>query len=232
MMGSEDIFTPIHKGLRSMLYSLSNRLQTNDFADVAATRALVTDLEYDFAAARSAGCVLCVLNHHATDEEAEIFPKVSPVAAELTGQLIREHHELTGRERAITEAAHELLALPSAADRVAAGIRLNHRANELFVAYFAHMNREETELVPLMLRHFTDPQMAAMRGAIIAHMPPPQLMFILGWMLPALNATELADLITGAQKGAPPPLVKAVVELCAQKVDPARWAQVKLRVGV
>ena len=95
MTATEDLFTPIHKGLRSMLYSLSSRIQTNDFADVAATKALVVDLENDFAVARSAGCVLCVMSHHATDEETVIFPDTAKAGIALTTSLIREHHDLT-----------------------------------------------------------------------------------------------------------------------------------------
>ena len=227
-----DLFTPIHKGLRSMIYSLSTRLQTNDFANVAATRELVTDLENDFAVARSAGCILCVLAHHATDEESVIYPDVTRVGSGLISALIEEHHGLTRRELAIGKAAHELLALDSPVSRVEAGIRLNQLANDLVAAYVAHMNREEAELVPLMKDHFSDPQMAAMQGTIIGSMPPDRLFGILGWMLPSLNVSELSDLLFGISKGAPPQFMKAVTDLCANKVDAARWTEVRSRTGL
>lgn len=229
---TEDLFTPIHKGLRSMVYDLSGRLQTNDFADVDATEALITDLETDFAIARSAGCVVCVLGHHAADEESVIFPKVGTRGGGLVQQLIDEHHELTRREIALGKAGHEILALGSSDQRVAAGIRLNQDANELFAAYLAHMNREDTELVPLMCQHFTDEQMVAMRSAIIGQMPRDRLLFILGWMLPSLNASELAGLLGSIRQGAPPPFFQAVSDLCAAKVDPARWKEVQVRLGM
>ncbi len=232
MAATEDLFTPIHKGLRSMLYSLSTRLQTNDFADAASTQALVTDLENDFAVARSAGCTLCVLAHHATDEEDVIFGPVAKAGGSLVTTLISEHHDLTRREVEIARAAHDLISTTSATSRVAAGVRLNQAANELFAAYVAHMNREETELVPLMQGQFTDAEMVAMRGAIMARMPPDRLFAILGWMLPSLNVSELSELLTSVAKTAPPPLLKAITELGAAKVDPARWRAVKLRTGL
>jgi len=74
MTATVDIFTPIHKALRSMLYGLSSRLQTNDFSDLGTTKTLVNDLENDFAIAQLAGCNLCVLSQHAMDEETTIFP--------------------------------------------------------------------------------------------------------------------------------------------------------------
>ena len=232
MTATEDLFTPIHKGLRSMIYGLSSRLQTNDFADLAATKALVNDLENDFAVARTAGCILCVLAHHATDEETVIFGDVAKIANSLATTLIEEHHGLTRRELAIAASSHELLAMESAQGRIDAGVRLNQAANGLFAAYITHMNREEDELVPLMKEHFTDAEMAAMRGTIIARMPPERLFGLLGWMLPSLNVTELSSLLASVGQGAPPAVMKAITDLCDAKVDPALWRAVKSRIGL
>lgn len=232
MEATEDLFTSIHKGLRSMIYQLGTRLQTNDFTDLAATSALVTDLEHDFAVARSAGCIVCVLHHHAEDEESVIFPSVSNFDGSLITTLVNDHHELTRRELALGKSAHELLAMKEAEARLHAGVRLNQSANDLFAAYITHMNREDNELVPLMRKKFTNEQMAEMRGKIMGGMPPERLFAILGWMLPSLNVHELSELISGLQKGAPPPLVQGVVSLCAAKVEPTRWKAVRDRVGV
>ncbi len=232
MTATEDLFTPIHKALRAMLYDLSARLQTNDFADTAATTAVVSHLESDFAVARSAGCVVCVLSHHAGDEESAIFPQVSRVGERLVQSLREEHHDLARRELAIGELAHRLLAMQSPDDRIAAGVQLNHRANELLGAYLTHMNREDTELVPLMQEHFTDAQMIEMRSVIMGGMPPERLFAILGWMLPALNVTELSAMFTSMRPGLPPPVFRAISDLAAARVDPARWSLVKERVGI
>lgn len=232
MPGTEDLFTPVHKGLRSMLYGLSGRLQTNDFADVSTTSALVKDLENDFAIARSAGCILCLFATHAHEEETVVFPAAAKFANRLVTTLIEEHHDLTQRELAIAKSAHELLELSSPEYRIEAGVRLNQMANQLFAAYIAHMNREELELVPLMREGLTDAEQAAMQGTIIAKFPPDRLFALLGWMLPSLNVTELSHLIASVKAGAPPQLLRAVSDLCSAKVDPARWGTVKLRVGL
>jgi len=232
MTAKEDLFTPIHKALRSMLYHLSGRLQTHDFADVAATTALMTDLETDFAIARSAGCVLCVLHRHADDEETAIFGSVSPKNPGFVQALIEEHHELTRRELGITKSGREILAMPTPEERVRAGVRLNQALNDLLALYLAHMNREEVDLVPLMREHFTDAEMAGMRGRIMAGTPPERLAGVLGWMLPSLNVNELSELLGGLTRGAPPELVKTVVGIASAKVDPARWAAVRSRVGI
>ncbi len=232
MAATEDVFTPIHKGLRSMIYGLSSRLQTNDFADLTATRSLVTDLENDFAAARSAGCILCTLNTHAKDEETSIFPDAEKAGSELVKTLIEEHHGLTVRELAIAEHAHALLELENPQARVAAGKRLNQSANDLFAAYIAHMNHEENDLVPWMKEHFTDQQMRAMRGAILGRVPPDRMSAILGWMVPSLNVVELSDFLAGVRPNLPPPAFKAITDLCVARVDPTRWDAVKRAIGL
>jgi len=232
MTGREDLFTPVHKGLRSMLYGLSNRLQTNDFADVSATSALIRDLEDDFALARSAGCILCHFANHAHEEDAVVFPVAARFANRLVTDLIEDHHKLMVRELAIAKSGHELLGLAAPEARIQAGIRLNQMANQLFAEYIVHMNREEDELVPLMRENLADAEQAAIRGSVIAKFPPDRFFALLSWMLPSLNVNELSELLASVKQSAPPPVVKAISDLAAARVDPTRWNEVKHRVGI
>lgn len=232
MSGTEDLFTPVHKGIRAMIYDLSARLQTNDFTDPDSTQALAQDLEIDFAIARSAGCFLCAFAAHAHDEERVVFPRSAEAANALVTELIRDHQGLTRRELEIGQHARALGSISSPGERTAAGIRLNQLANELFAAYLVHMNREETELVPVMREHFTDAEQAQMRGAIIAGFQPDRLFALLGWMLPALNVSELTELLASVKGAAPPPFMKAISDIGAAHVDAERWAVVKQRVGI
>lgn len=231
MTATEDLFTPIHKGLRSMIYDLSNRLQTNDFANPAATEVLATDLEHEFEVARSSGCALCILAHHAVDEETVIFGDAAKVDAPLITKLIDQHHGLTRGELEVGRRAHEIAAMDDPAERVRAGVRLNQTANELFSAYISHMNLEETDLVPRMREHFTDAQMVAMRGVIMGRLPPDRLFAILRWMLPSLNVTELSELLRSVRGGVPPPVYQKLTDLCEARVNPTIWSEVKSRIA-
>ncbi len=231
MTGTADLFTPVHKGLRAMLYDLSDRLQAHDFADLGATKTLARDLENDFQVAQSAGCVLCGLAFHAVEEEAHIFPPAQKVGNGLIPILIEEHHDLSRREVEIANDTHALLELSGASERISAGTALNQKVNDLLVAYFAHMNREEVELVPLLRDGFTDAEQGAWQGAIVRSFPPDRMMALLSWMLPAMNVTELTEFMGALQRGAPPPVVKAVADLGAAKVDSARWNAARGRAG-
>jgi hypothetical protein len=227
-----DPLTPIHKGLRSLLYELSARTQRHDFADVAATETLVHQFERGFATARSMNCALCIMSAHAGDEDRFVFPDAARYANDLVARLILDHHDLTRREVAIAVAGHELLGLGTPGARLVAGVRLNQALNELLGAYFEHMNREETELLPLMHRHRTDAELDVIRGTIVANAPPEQMLALLGWMLPSMNATELSILLTGARSTLPPPAFARLTALCDAKIDPDRWSDVKLRLGL
>ncbi len=213
MTATEDLFTPIHKAIRSMIYDIGGRLQAVDFADRAASTAVLNDME------------------HEADEEAHVFGPVQQFEPELIPTLIAEHHEINRKLAALTRMSHELAAAGSAPERVELGRRLNREANEFFAYYLAHMNTEEARLVPSMREHFTDDQMRALRGAIMGAMPKERLGSVLRWMLPSLTLDELAGVLGGMKKGAPPELFQYVAGVGAAHVDPARWAAARSRVG-
>jgi len=94
------------------------------------------------------------------------------------------------------------------------------------------MNKEEVTIVPAMKEHFTDPQMQAMQGALMAAMPPERLANYLRWMLPSLSLGELTGILAGMKPTVPPEFLQFVNRIGAANVDPARWAAVRQRVGI
>src|SRR5208282_6663365 len=100
MTANEDLFTPIHKALRSMIYDVGGRLQRVDFADKAASTAVLADLQHEFTSAVSATCVLCLLHAHAGSEEAGIFPSMDSIDPSMIRMLLEDHQEI--RRRLVT----------------------------------------------------------------------------------------------------------------------------------
>ena len=96
MMPRADIFTPIHKALRSMIYELGKELQTTDFTDEKATAAMVSRLKQDLSLASST-CVLCLLHEHAGNEDKYVFPDVRQYEPKLVDTLLQEHREVVRR---------------------------------------------------------------------------------------------------------------------------------------
>jgi len=231
MTANEDLFTPIHKALRSMIYDVGGRLQRVDFADKAASTAVLADLQHEFTSAVSATCVLCLLHAHAGSEEAGIFPSMDSIDPSMIRMLLEDHQEIRRRLVTLTMMAEELEGTDTPRRRLEWGARINLEANEFFAFYLAHMNKEEVTIVPAMKEHFTDDQMRAMQGAIMGAMPPERLANYLRWMLPSLNMAELTGMMAGVKHGAPPQFLQFVSGIGAANVDPAMWTLVRERVG-
>lgn len=97
-----DIFTPIHKGIRSMIYELGAKLQLTDFTDGEATKAILAKLEHNLSVATST-CILCLLHEHAGNEDNFVFPKVSAFEPAMVEMLIQEHGEVVRKLVGLTD---------------------------------------------------------------------------------------------------------------------------------
>jgi hypothetical protein len=231
MTSTEDLFTPIHKAIRSMIYDLGGRLQRLDFADKTASTLVLEDLQHEFANAVTGTCILCLLHSHAGHEERDVFPSMASIDPALIRALVDDHQEISRRLSVLSQMANALAAVDSPAERISAGAQLNRAANEFFAYYLTHMNREEVTIVPAMQEHFTDEEMQAMTAAIMGSMSPERLAAYLRWMLPSLSMVELTELLDGVKHGAPPELLGFVNTIGTAHVDPSRWAVVRERVG-
>lgn len=227
-----DVLTPVHKGLRAMIYALGNRLQTTDFTDERATETVVADLTYQFAAGVPGGCVLCLLHAHAGHEDEWGFPPARPFAPELIDELLADHHRFTRDLAQVAAMTAQLAALHEPAPRIAAGLRLNQFLNDFFQRYLAHMNREETALVPLLNLHLTDAEIAGMRTAVERSMAPDRFAALNRWILGALDANELTAILSGRLAATAPAEREPLLAFVRSAVDPVRWQVVAGRLGL
>jgi hemerythrin superfamily protein len=215
-----------------MIYDLGARIQAADFTDRVASAKILGDLQHEFTNAVSASCILCLLHAHAGSEEREVFPSMQSLDPTLIRQLLDDHTEISLRLGSISKLADELALTDAPERRLEQGVRINRQVNEFFAFYLAHMNKEEVTIVPAMKAHFTDPQLGAMQGAIIAAMPPERVAGYLRWMLPSMNVVELTEFLSGVKRGAPPPMLQAIDAIGSANVNPARWTIVRQQLGL
>ncbi len=230
-ISTEDVLTPIHKALRSMIYQLGGRLQTTDFADPAATAALLADIHHEFGAGVPASCILCLLHAHGGHEDT-LFPEARPFDAKFIDELMEDHRAFGRALLEIERMGDALQQEPQPVERLARGRRLAVETNGFFARYLAHMNREERYLVPLLNRHFTDEQLRGMRERVERGMPRERLAEFHRWMLGSLDVNELTALFQGVKAGAPPEVLAYFRGLAEKNVDPARWKAVRARVAI
>jgi Hemerythrin HHE cation binding domain len=232
MSSTIDILTPIHKGLRAMIYEVSARLQSTDFTDPVASREAIQKLKYEFSIGSATSCILCLLHEHAGNEEAIAFPEVERFDPNLIAQLLHQHAEILRRLAELSKSGEELLGLSDPASRVAAGERLNRQANQLFVFYLDHMNGEELTLVPLMQARLTDEEILSMVSRVERSMTLERYGEYMRWMLPQLNTSELVDLLHGAREEELPERARLLATIGDTHVDPTRWRAAQERAGL
>ena len=216
-----DLFTTIHKALRAMIYETGGALQTADFADERATGRAVEGLVP----------LLGLLQEHHDLEEQFVFPRVKPFEPQLVDELQAQHHEVE-RLLAVASGALDGARTADGGARLGAGVDLNRRFNELTAVFLEHLAHEEATLLPATWKHFTDEQLGAIQGSIMASMPPERLMQSLEWMFKGLNRMELVEILGGAKATMPPPALDPVRALGAEILAPDAWEAVRAQAGL
>jgi Hemerythrin HHE cation binding domain len=191
-MPRADLYTPIHKAIRAVLFDTASRLGRTSFADRDEATAIAASLRQLFG----------WLDEHAAHEDAVVLPELQRVAPELYCVLQGEHSRIDGMQRDI-EALLPRLATADAAERQALGQRLHHKLHRLIAAQLDHLEREEVEANRALWAHFDDAGLQALHARIMARIAPPRVAAWLELMLPALSRTERQGLLADLQRKLP-----------------------------
>ena len=231
MSERENLFRPIHKGIRLMLYELGSRMQTTDFGNVVDGNRFVTRLQHQLGDSLS-NCILCMLRFHSLHEEKDVFSELRVHDPDPVEIVLKEHAEVARRSRGVIKTCDELLAATAGPRRLELGDRLNLEVNDLFTYYLGHLNNEESLLVPLMWQWFSDEQLRAMRTKFYDSLPQPLFETWMRWTLPAMNAEELVVLFSGLKKDPGRRPFEEWARLAHMILDFDRWLTVSERVGM
>lgn len=222
--------TPIHKGIRSIIYDLGRELQTTDFTDARATEVMVSRLKQE-PTFPSTNCLLCLLHEHAQTEEKFIFPEVRPFESKLVDELLEEHKWIVGKIADVRRIADDVKSLGNPPERIEMGGKLNHATNELFAFYLAHLNNEEARFIPAMWKHLTDEQLFDLRARIVKALPRDSGVQMNSWVFPSLNINELTGLFMGLKSG-PAQALEDMSRQAEKALGDDRWAALKAKVGL
>lgn len=216
-----DLFTPIHKAIRALLYDLAAEAQRTDHADAAASAATCDRIERG----------LDLMLEHGAHEDAEIFPALAACAPALAARLETQHHSL---HHADDEVRAGIIAIRTAADahgRQAAGARMVRALNALVGMQSLHMNAEEEEAMPALLARYADDELVAIRARIVASQSPERYEEWLRLMIPALHDGELTGMLAGLKASAPEPVVHMVLRVAEDVLDGERHGRVLARLA-
>lgn len=190
--GAADLYQAIHKALRNALQSnlmRLGRLDIEDPADVEATTADLLDL-------------LDWLHDHLTIEENFVHAAIEQRCPQESPVQTRHDHEHHRRDLRILRG--DCLQLASSSG-LPAPVR-ETLARRLYLSFarfvgdnLVHMTFEETVVNAQLWKLFSDEELHAIHGRIMASESPAQLARALRWMMPALNPAERAAVVKGAR---------------------------------
>ncbi len=214
-------FQPIHKALRATLFDATALVARTEFAHQGEAAA----------AARTVATLLDLLDGHAHHEEQFVMPELAPHAPALAASLEADHSRLEGLQAEL-RALLPRTCSDVTAEREAAGQLLGRALTVLVADHLRHMDREESEAMPVLWAYRTEEELDAMDGRIRATIPPERMPAMMRLMLPALSTPELAGMLSTARAQMPPPVFAQLSGLAREVLGPERWANVARRVGL
>lgn len=207
-----DAYMGIHKALRHFMCDTLHavgRLDTGDEKEVAKT------LE-------QARGLIHFCEHHLQNENKFVHPAMEARRPGCTGNIVKdhEHHE---------ESFGMLLKLIDEVEQ-ARGDEKDRLAHKLYIKLslfvgenFVHMYEEETENNRVIWECYTDGEIKALEGEIVASLTPEQNMIGLRWMIPAMSPKRRAEFLSGVQKMVPPPAFQMMMAGVRQFLSVRDW---------
>ncbi len=184
-----DLFTMIHKAVRSLLFELAADAARIDLRSTSAIDALVARIEH----------AVDLLDEHAHQEDTHVFPAVRTIAPDLASSLAADHRALDVVAIEVERAALAL-AQVELAERPAGGAQLARLLNHLVALQLVHMGREETEVNAALWSGLDDTELAAVRDRILGGIPAARTEEWRNLMAPALSPME-RQLVLGMTLG-------------------------------
>ncbi|MBC5785135.1 hypothetical protein H8N03_19465 [Ramlibacter sp. USB13] len=215
-----DMYSGIHKALRAFMADTLLALGRMDPAD-------------DGEVAEAGERVLRLLGFcgsHLAHENAFVHAAIEARAPGASDRIGHEHEEHE-REIAHLSAQVAYLQIAPAAERPAAALSL-YRALSLFVAgNFQHMHVEETAHNAVLWARYTDAELLAIHDALVASIPPEEMMLTARWLVPFMNPQERAMLCADMKAKAPAEAFEAVLAAVRPHLSSREWEKLAKALG-
>jgi hypothetical protein len=217
-----DLYSAIHKAMRQFMFDTTyrvGRMDINDQAEVVATLDQVDALLHE-------------CSGHLKRENEFVHPALESRAAGSSNRVMEEHFDHID---AIDSLHNDVLALRKAPpDRRAILSRALYLHLTLFVAdNLAHMHVEETAHNSILWAKFSDAELEAIHGRIVASIDESEMAGVLRWMVPAITHQERVGML-GAMQASPMPreAFNAVLDLARPTLETKNWQKLSCALDV
>jgi hypothetical protein len=220
-LGRFDMYTTIHKALRALMADTLlavGRMDVDDDLDRARVCQRALDL-------------LAFCRSHLEHENDFVHTALEACAPGTSARIAHEHDEHEAGIGDLQQRVGVLLAAP-AGGRAAIALEVYRRLS-LFVAHnFEHMNVEETAHNAVLWAHYDDAQLVAIHDALVASIPPDDMLFVLRWMVPFMNPAERAGMLGAMKAAAPAPAFQAALDTVRPHLTEREWTQLARALGL
>jgi hypothetical protein len=216
-----DMYSGIHKALRALMADTLlavGRMDCDDALERAQTVQRVQEL-------------LGFCANHLRHENEFVHTAIEARATGASEAIAHEHDEHLQHIGQLSKAAAYVLDC-GLVERPAAVQRL-YRELALFVAdNFQHMHVEETAHNAVLWARYTDAELMAIHDALVASIPPDEMMGIARWLVPFMNPPERLALLDGIRAKAPVPAFQAILDTVRPHLTQGEWAKLARGLGL
>lgn len=212
----------IHKALRAFMADTLLRLGRMDLADAGEVDATL----------RQARELLGFCRVHLDDENRFVHPALEACepgsAARIAGEHVHHEEDITLLLEQIDML--ERLRVDGAAGKAAGNL---YRWFALFVGEnLLHMDYEEREHNAVLWAHYSDAELQAIEGALVASLPPEASALGLRWMLPSITHAERMTLLGGLRAHAPAAAFDGALALARAQLDAHDWQKLSAALAL
>lgn len=216
-----DMYAGIHKAMRAWMADTLlavGRMDADDGLELARTTQRVLEL-------------MDACASHLKHENAFIHAAMEARAPGASAVIAHEHDDHVVHIDRLARAATALLGLP-AGGRDTAALAL-YRELSLFIAEnFQHMHVEETAHNAVLWARYTDAELVEIHDALVASIPPEEMMRITRWLVPFMNPADRVAMLSDMRAKAPAPAFDAVMDAVRPHLTPGEWAKLTRSLGL
>lgn len=196
-----DIYVGIHKGLRALMLDILQAVGRMDVYDAAETQAVCARVLE----------LADVCTSHLAHENDFVHPALEACQPGSSEQIAGEHEEHLAAIAGLRDAVATLHTASPGYAKERSAFQLYHRLALFLAENLSHMHHEETHHNQVLWQGYSDEELRALEGRIVASLTQEQNLFCLRWIVPAMTPGERAALLQGLQAGAPAAVVQAVL---------------------
>ena len=216
-----DMYSGIHKALRAVMADTLLAVGRMACAD-ALERMEVTERVLQ---------LLDFCRSHLEHENEFVHTAMEARAPGASEAVAREHEDHARHIAALAEVVAALRTAP-VEQRFAQQQRL-YAELTLFVAdNFHHMHVEETAHNAVLWARYTDAELIAIHDALVASIPPEEMMFAARWLVPFMSPIERAGFLGDVRAKAPAPAFQAMLDTVRPHLTEREWAKLAKALGL